>query len=262
MGTEENDAPPSAANVASLVLTGGALILDATGTGGVFTFISNLAALAANRVENEELRRLLDRTASIEDRVDALEASSTPVRRITGDRLKVLVSSVTTEANNFYEWAGADEVMNYWDLTADEYRKAARELEALGLVRVHANGNHPSGIARTQLEPEAFLRVGPAMLEDVSVGEEFLRVLRTAEGAGGDWVIANDVLKESGVPLPRFDLYVRAGEALDLLEGGGSGTRPYFPYFHLTVTPLGRRVLRGDDPQPGAAGTGLDGRAP
>lgn len=250
MGSEENDSVPSKVSVASLVLAGGTVILDVAGTGGLLTFVSGLAALAVNRLDAEEMRSLLDRTASIEERLRALGASRAPVRRVTGDRVKVLASIVETEANRLYELAGADEVMDQWDLTPDEYREAARELEALGIVRVHPGGNNPSGIARTLLESEAFLRVAPAMLEDVSVADEFLRVLRTAEEAGGERVPANDVLEESGVPTPRFDLYVRAGEALELLEGHSGGVRPYSRYFSLTVTPLGRRVLRGDDPAP------------
>lgn len=240
--------------MASLVLAGGTVILDVAGTGGLLTFVSALGALAANRLDAEEMLSLLDRTASIEERLRALEASRLPVRRVTGDRVKVLASSVETEANELFEFAGAEEVMDEWGLTADEYWAAARELEALGLVRVHPGGNSPSGIVRTALEPEAFLRVAPAMLEDVSVADEFLRVLRSAEEADGERVPANDVLEESGVPLPRFDLYVRAGEALELLEGHSGGAPPYTPYGDLTVTPLGRRVLRGDDPAPVSPG--------
>lgn len=236
--------------MASLVLTGGALILDVAGTGGLLTFVSALAALAADRVDSEEMRNLLDRTASIEERLLALEASQTPVRRVTGDRVKVLASMVDREANELYSFAEADEVIAKWDLTADEYREAAKELKALGVARVHSDINHPSGIARTVLKPEAFLRVAPGMLKDVSVGDEFLRVLRVVSEKGGDQVPANAVLQRSGVPVPRFDLYVRAGEALNLLKGSASGVCPYTRYFRITVTPLGRRVLRGDDPAP------------
>lgn len=132
MGSEENDSVPSKVSVASLVLAGGTVILDVAGTGGLLTFVSGLAALAVNRLDAEETRSLLDRTASIEERLRALEASRAPVRRVTGDRVKVLASTVETEANKLYELAGADEVMDQWDLTPDEYREAARELEALG----------------------------------------------------------------------------------------------------------------------------------
>lgn len=196
------------------------------------------------------MQALLDRTASVEERMDALEASDEPVRRITGDRVKVLASAVETEANHLFEWASSDQVMEERDLSVEEYRKAAEELEQLGIVRIDPDGNHASGIGRVRLEPDAFLQVAPAMLEDISVTEEFLRVLRTAESAEDDMVPANDLLERSGVPLPRFDLYVRAGEALELLEGSSAGVPPYPRYFWVRVTGLGRRVVRGDDPVP------------
>lgn len=250
MKTEENDSLPSKTSVASLVLTGGAVILDVATTGGALTLVSGLAALAVNRLDAEEMRSLLDRTASIEERTRALEASRARVRRITGDRVKVLAATLEAQANELFGLADADAVMGEWSLSPDQYRKAAEELKALGIVRVHPGGNHPSGISRTALEPEAFLRVAPAMLEDVSVADEFLRVLRTVYEAEDEMVPANDVLEESGVPPPRFDLYVQAGEALDLLKGSSDGVRPYPRYFWLAVTSLGRRVVRGEDPVP------------
>lgn len=241
---------PSKTEIASLILTGGALIFDAAGTGGMLTFISSLAALASDRLDNKQMQALLDSTASLEERVEALEAMQPGTRRIKGPALKVLISSVETEANNLYEFAGAEEVMKRWKMTPEEYRKAAEELDALGVVNAVHGGNAPSGIVRTMLEPEAFLQVGPGMLEEVSVGREFLAVLTSVQQEGGEYVAANDVVRNSGVPLPRFDLYVRAAEELDLLEGSGAGVKPYTRCFWLTLTPLGRRVLRGDDPPP------------
>lgn len=224
MGNEGNDPVPSRASVASLVLAGGTVILDVAGTGGLLTFVSALGALAANRLDAEEMRSLLDRTASIEERLRALQASRAPVHRITGDRVKVLASNVETEANEIYEFASADEVMEKWGLTADEYREAARELEALGLVRVHPGGNSPSGIARTALEPEAFLRVAPAMLEDVSVADEFLRVLR---GAGRRRRAGPGERRPGGVRRPAATLQpLRAGRRIARPARGALRRRP------------------------------------
>lgn len=246
---EIRDDPPSKVKVAAVTLTSGALILDAA-TGGVLTFLSSLASLAADQLDDEQMQTLLDSTSSLEERVKALEATQPGVRRITGPALKVLISTVETEANNLYEMAGVDQVMDRWDMSPEEYRKGAEELDALGVVNAMAGGNAPSGIIRTKLQPEAFLQVGPGLLEEVAVGEEFLRVLKAVQEQGEERVPANETYEKTALPLPRFDLYVRAGEELGSSKGTGSGADPYSRYCWLTLTPLGRRLLRGDDPSP------------
>lgn len=250
-GPDDHEAGgPSLPDLASLGLSGVALVLDAAGGGGLFTFLAGTAQLASDQIDDERLQKVADRSLSNEERIAALEEAHVRVRRVEGDALRVLTSTVRAQLRAVDEFAGCEEVMEEWGLGADEYREAARELEALGLVRVHPGGNSPSGIARTALEPEAFLRLAPALLDDVDVGGEFLGVLGLVADAEEELVPANGVLEESGVPLPRFDLYVRAAESLDLLEGRSGGAPPYWRHFWLSVTPLGRRVHRGDDPAP------------
>lgn len=247
---EEERGGSSLPDLTSLGLSGTAIVLDTAGGGGWFTFLAGAAQLASDQIDDERLEKVADRSLSNEERIAALEETDVRVRRVEGDAYRVLTSTVRAQLRGVDNYAGVDEVMDEWDLTADEYREAARELEALGLVRAHPGGNSPSGISRTALEPEAFLRLAPALLDDVDVGKEFLRVLELVEEPEDDLVPANDVLEESGVPLPRFDLYVRAGEALELLEGHSGGVSPYWRHFWLSVAPLGGRVLRGDDPPP------------
>lgn len=225
-------------------------MLDAAGGGGLFTFVAGTAQLASDQIDDERLQKVADRSLSNEERIAALEEAHVLVRRVEGDAYRVLTSTVRAQLQGVDNYAGVEEVMDEWDLTADEYREAARELEALGLVRPHPDGNSPSGISRTALKPEAFLRLAPTLLDDVDVGNEFLGVLAAVQDAGGDLVPANDILEQSDVPLPRFDLYVRAAEAFELLEGHSGGVQPYWRHFWLSVTPLGRRVLRADDPAP------------
>lgn len=247
---EEDGGSPSLPDLASLGLSGTAIVLDAAGGGGLITFLAGAAQLTSDRIDDERLKKVADRSLSNAERLDALEEARVLVRRVGGDAYRVLTSTVRAQLRGVDNYAGVDEVMDEWDLTADEYGKAARELEALGLVRAHPDGNSPSGISRTSLKPEAFLRLAPALFDDVDVAKEFYGVLGTVEDAEDDLVPANDVLEKSGIPLPRFDLYVRAAEAFELLEGHSSGGGPYWRHFWLSVTPLGRRMLRGDDPAP------------
>jgi hypothetical protein len=137
-------------------------------------------------------------------------------------------------------------------VSADEYKSAAEELATLGLITLHSDVNHASGIARACLSPRAFLATAAHFLSDVDVRRErdaLLAALREVP-VEKNRVRVSDLLKQKLMPLPRLDLILRGLEDLGFLVGHGPAHQEWGSNLDIEVTPLGRRMLRGDEPIP------------
>jgi len=234
----------------SLALTGGALVLEPTT--GVLALLAKMSSLAADRVNSHETDKLWASVESVEERVRALEGSEIPTRRIREPALSILHATFEASANEYFGTIEDLAVMTECGIDPVAYREAAEELEELGLIILYRNGNSPSGIGRTRLDPAAFFSVAPTFRPHFAVPEVALEILEAVGESG--WANASEVFHESSLSMPLFDLFVCALESQDLLEGRGTYSEECGSYSHLALTPVGRRVVRGDDPfSPGRA---------
>jgi hypothetical protein len=239
---------PQARNLLSLGLTGVALILEPTF--GVRAILARVAALGADRLSSSEFDALWTESASLSERIAALEAAEVPTIRLQGPALQVLISTLETEAASVFEYADANDVIEHWGLSAQEYAEGAQELEQLGLVTIHPNGNHASGIGRTILEPSVILSVAPTFLEGVDVSREIEDILSILDSGPEGRRQSKEIQSATNIPLARFDLYLRALDALDCITRSGPGSDEYGSSMFVDIKPAGRRIVRGDDPNP------------
>lgn len=133
-------------------------------------------------------------------------------------------------------------------ITAADYGDAAHELEYLGLVCVHGNANHASGIARAELTKMAVLRVGPTVFPQIDWMDSS-RILASLER---DRIperrfLVSFLQEKTRIPMPRLNLLLRALDDVGVIEAGGPGSHEYGDFMHLDLTTKGRRVLRGDE---------------
>lgn len=240
---------PGLARIGELVATGVALIAEPVS--GSLSLLARLASLAGDQIQATQSHKLLDRVSSIEERAAALEATALPTRRLRGKALRLLIACLECETSALFAGLEFDQAMESLELSADEHREAAEELELLGLVKIDWSGNAPAGVQRTRLQPVGYVAVGSILLPDVSVAEEGLRVLQAIADSESDSVmtlVSNLTDKLKDIPLPRLDLTIRALDELGLISAGGPGHQEYGSFHHVSVTTAGKRVLRGDDP--------------
>lgn len=239
--SEERQRWPTRAQFGSLATT--ASVVAGTFPGDpALSIASGALALLANYIDSSSRQDLAER-------LKRLEESEFSVQPVTGDRVKVLASAVEAATDDAHGWISAGKVIEQQNLAPGGFREAAEELEELGLLTVAPGGNSPSGIARIKLPPTAFLQVGSQLTENISVGDEFRHLLETvAECEDDRFANADDVLKRSGLPKPRFKMYVEAADELGLLDGQTDGPHLYQPYFWLEISGRGRRLLRGEEP--------------
>lgn len=219
---------------------------------GVAAIVAKGLEIAAAEISGRPVERLLAQTAAMERRLAALEAEPDRAERITGARLQLLRYVLEVELTTLWAMTEAADAQSALALEDEEFAEAAEELQDLGLVIIDANANAPHGIGRVRLAPMALLRVGPQLQREVDFASEIGRVLaRIAKGGPpGEVFQTATLVAESGIPLPRLELLLQAMEQLDLITGQGPGSEEFGSWWCLSITPRGRRVLRGDAPVP------------
>ncbi len=172
--------------------------------------------------------------------------------QLRGDPLRLLVYCIQREEARLFDYAEADDAMAALDLTPDRYKDAAEELGDLGLVTVHPNGNHPSGIGRTVLRPEIFLAAGQLSLSGPDLRNELEQLFDFLRKVPRDQfrIRVPDLLERKIMPLPRLDLVLRGLEDMGYVIGHGPGHYDWGSSLDIEITPRGRRMLRGDEPFP------------
>ena len=236
------------ASVTGLALTGFALIVEPFT--GVASLLARIAAFGAAAVDDNEVDKLGERTNSLEVRIAGLERAQIPTRRLSGDPLRLLACCLHRESTELFKYVEADEGIATLNISPREYREAAEELQALGLITINVNANHASGISRTCLKPVAFLSAAPALLLDVDLPGEIRKLFDVFRSTPEDQylVAVSQILRLTGIPLPRLDLTLRALIDLGLLTEHGMASDEWGSCMDVRITPKGRRVLRGDDP--------------
>jgi hypothetical protein len=178
--------------------------------------------------------------------------SDSAVHRLKGNPFRLLKYCIRYENSNAFRFADADHAMMALGLTAVEYKHAAQELAELGVIAIHRNANHASGIGRMSLRPVAFLDAAPLFLSDVDLSGElqclFAVLRKLAENQ--QRVHVPELLQRTGVPVPRLDLILRALADLRYIAGHGPASNDWGSFFDVEITAAGRRMLRGEDPFP------------
>jgi len=172
--------------------------------------------------------------------------------QLRGAPLKLLGYCVQRESACLFDYAEADDAMSALGLTAAQYKSAADELADLGLVTTHGDANHSSGIARTILRPQAFFATASLFLPAVDLRKELNRLFDSLRQATEDHdrIRVPELLQRNLMPLARLDLVLRGLEDLGYLVGHGPGHQDWGSSIDVEITPMGRRMLRGDDPFP------------
>ncbi|MEZ4411838.1 MAG: hypothetical protein R2910_02470 [Gemmatimonadales bacterium] len=186
--------------------------------------------------------------AEVVRRLEVLEVPKLPGRRIPGRQAEILEYLLRRDIAALWTYPGIDEMMAARGLTPKEAAENIAELVELELVHGDPNLNHPSGLARARLHDSAYLRVGSTLLPDVPVVADCLRLMRHLGNSSDYYEYSEGIVETLAIPVTRFDLAARGLVASELIEGGGSGGEDWGTYLHLRLLPLGRRVLRGDDP--------------
>jgi hypothetical protein len=174
---------------------------------------------------------------------------STEERTISGVSAKVLDYMVRDANRRMDSMPSADEVIEHLGISAIDYKDAVDELVALGLVQAHGNMNHASGYASARLFPHSFIQHANRVL-GIDILIEVKNVLVSLDG-GGRFVQAQSVMERVKLPLPRFQVivdFLKQEDLAEVHEGWQGDDKAYFRYGKLT--PLGTRVLRGQDPMP------------
>lgn len=223
-----------------------ALYVLAAGTSPVGLLLA--AAHVALDVSDDLAAADPEALAELEQRVAALEVTTHPGRRIPGRQARILEFLLRSDLAALWTYPDIDELMASCGLSVREAVEDIAELMALDLVHGDPNLNHASGLARARLDDTAYLRVGSTLLPDVPVAVDSLRLLHLLDKSGDYYCSTERVIETLAIPVPRFNLAARALVACELIEGGGSGGDDWGTYLHLRLLPLGRRVLRGDDP--------------
>lgn len=172
-------------------------------------------------------------------------------RLITGFAAQILVLTVRAVNRSVRGAAESDDVIQALGITAAECREALEELEALGLLELSKNINHPSHYARCRIRPGAFVQVVPQVLDEIDIMTDLGKLLQAFASAQGEYVVADEILKKSSVPVPRAQILIDFLEEKQLIETSGMGYTADGPLFYYgRILPLGKRVLEGKDSLP------------
>jgi len=172
-------------------------------------------------------------------------------RSVSGVPAALLRLCIVTESGGLFEYTEAGTAIDSLDITPEEYRDSALELEELGAVTLHPNMNHESRIARTVLEPEMYLQAAPQLSLGFDARADFETIadeLRSAPSSQS--VPVKSIVENTAIPAARIDLTLRALHDLGYLEGRGPGSDEFGTFMEVVITPAGRRLLCGEDGLP------------
>lgn len=204
-----------------------------------------------------QIEQKLDRVVHFLEELWGFQSSTNKSREakgtkstITGAAAQVLALIVEAANRNLDKFPEADEVMQVLGLSAAQYREAIEELAALGLVVPSANVNHASGYIRAQIRPAAFVQVAPQILAEIDIRAELEKLLDTFNSGNGEYILAEDILKISSVPLSRAQILIDFLKERLLVDTSGMAYGDGLHFYYGRILPLGKRVVEGRDPLP------------
>jgi hypothetical protein len=232
--------------VLDAVLSIGPVVL---GLASANAYFAGALSLAGEHRSGRAVAELDERLGGVEERLQKLETLVAGQVRLQGIPLYLLAREFEVEIAGLWQSLEADDAMAVLSITAAEYAAAAKELEYLGLVYVHGNANHASGIARAELTKTAVLRVGPTVFAQIDWMDYVARILASLER---DRIperrfLVSYLQEKTRIPMPRLNLLLRALDEVGVIEVGGPGSHEYGDYMFVDLTTKGRRVLRGDE---------------
>ena len=182
----------------------------------------------------------------------AVLGSATDAVQVRGNALRLLEYCARREQTRLFDYAEADEAIAALDLAPESYREAAEDLANLGLVVVHPNLGHASGVARTIIRAHVYIAVAQQLFPDEHIDETLKDLFTFLKMVPKDQyrIRVTDVLRDVAIPLPRLDLILRGLVDMGYLEGNGPGSDEWGSYLDIELTTQGRRTLRGDEPFP------------
>jgi hypothetical protein len=221
----------------SLLFPGAAMFLSA----GVTLAKELRGATDADALRMAFERRFEDINADIA----ALKGAGHRVRRVTGDRARVLRLTVAYENEHVVPGLERDDAMQQLGLTRDAWFEAAKELADEGVVDAQ-------GYARTISRPDVFVQVVGQVVPDVDVRRELGQLLAvfTRPNPGR---VPRAWFQELGIPTARVQHLLKFLESRGFIALLGPGTSAdQLLFWDAELLTPGKRVLRGDDDPPGA----------
>lgn len=228
------------------VAIGGVVLSSTASPLGVIAAGLQLFSLGAGA---DDLDSIEARIAQLEQHRQADEAKGA-TRRVRGPALALLRYALDRALVSWEDGDAEEEAAPGIGLSPREFGEAGRELEFLELVDVDLSASSATGVQRVRMRPVSALRIIPQLRPDIPIMAEVGRVLeilyahRDVERS----TLSRDVRAATDIPLPRFDLIMRALEEAGLAEGEGPGTDEAGSYYFVNLTLAGVRVVRGDDP--------------
>lgn len=228
------------------IAIGGVVLSSAASPLGIIAAGLQLFAMGASA---DDLDAIDARVAQLETDRQSDEAAG-PTRRVRGPALRLLIYALDRALSSWEAGDAEEEEASGIGLTPREFGDGGRELEYLGLVDVDLSASSATGVQRVRMRPGSALRVIPQLRPDIPIMAEVGRVLEILYRHRDDerLTLSRDVRAEADIPLPRFDLIIRALEEAGLVEGQGPGTDEGGSFYFVNLTLAGARVVRQDDP--------------
>jgi len=228
------------------------LVLSLAPGGAILAEAVSFARALRDDADADAARAALDaRLGAFAERLAALESGGGGVS-ITGDRARVLTVAVRYANTHVVNYCDADATIQELGITADAYREAVQELDELYAVTSHGNGNHASGYAGVSVNPAVFVELVGQVVPGVVAARE-LGELLAIFGRATARRVRREELEAVRIPTARAQHLLQYLEDEELIELLGPGTSvEQLMFIDAELRPRGRRVLRGDEPLPGA----------
>jgi hypothetical protein len=229
------------------------LVLSLTPGGAILAEAVSFARALHDDAEADAARAALDaRLGVLAERLAALESAGDVVR-ISGDRARVLAVAVRYANEHVVGYCDADATIQELGITADSYREAVQELDELYAVTSYGNANHASGYSGVSVNAGVFVDLVGQVVPGVVAGRELGELLAVFPRAKNDEWVPREDFEVLGIPTPRAQHLLQYLEDEGLIELLGPGTAAdQLMFLNVRLLPRGRRVLRGDEPLPGA----------
>jgi hypothetical protein len=166
---------------------------------------------------------------------------------VAGRLLAYMIKDANERSNSMPE---PNEIVALLGIQLHECKDAIEELDSLGLVQTSGDASSPIGYARARLLPSSFIQFADQVLQDIDVVDEIKRTLSIFPN-DGNYVSSELVLQSVKIPLARLQLiidFLRENSLIDATEFWMGEEK--LGFMHGRLVPLGKRILRGDDPLP------------
>jgi hypothetical protein len=202
--------------------------------------LERLSREAASRLETARLQ---------EDSEAALSKVRIPGIQCAPETARLVRFLMDVATKHVMPWVEEKAALETLHMTPDVLKKALLEAdEALVLVETQV-GMGSTGFSRVRIRPDTFVTLAPAILPDLDLEADGLKLLRILGAAGLDVrVSTRQIEQEGGVPIPRASILLEYFVFQRFVEAGGSASAvDTLPWGWITLQARGQRVLEGSD---------------